>query len=207
MTAADRLADLTELATFGSATVGEVTPNPRILDSGLRPIRPGVSAAGLAYTVACKPGDNLAIHHAIAALGPGDLLVVDYGGSLDTAPFGEILALACLQRRARGLVIDGAVRDSAQICALGFPVFCRGVSIPGTSKADRGRAGVPVRVGGVEIRPGDIVLADQDAVVAIAEADLDRTLEDSRLRLAREADIMDRIRHGESTIEIFGLRT
>lgn len=202
-----RLAELAELAAFGTATVGEVVPAARILDAAIRPVRQGAAAAGTAFTVACRPGDNLAVHLAIRELAPGDMLVVDYGGSLDTGPFGEILALACMSRQAAGLVIDGAVRDTAPIRDLGFPVFSRGVAIRGTTKADRGTLRSAVRVGGMEVRHGDIVVADDDAVLVLDHADLAAALDGSRRRAAHEAEIMARIRRGETTVDILGLKS
>ena len=199
-------AALDALASHGTATLGEVAPERRILDGGLRPLAPGMAAAGSARTVACTPGDNLALHLAIAALEPDEMLVVDYGGSVESGPFGEIMALACLVRGARGLVIDGAVRDAAAIRASGLAVFCRGLAIPGTCKADRGRVGVPVRVGGVEIRPGAVVVADDDAVIALDPASLDATLDLARRREAAEAAIKERVRAGETTLDALGLR-
>lgn len=206
MSSETRLAELAELAAFGTATIGEVAPAARILDGAIRPIRQGAAAAGTAFTVACRPGDNLAVHLAIRELAPGDMLVVDYGGSLETGPFGEILALACMSRQAAGLVIDGAVRDTQPIRDLGFPVFSRGVCIRGTTKADRGALRVPVRLGGVEVRHGDIVVADDDAVVVVDAADLAAALDGARRRAAREAEIMARVRGGETTVDILGLK-
>lgn len=161
--------------------------------------------AGPALTVRCKPGDNLALHLAIAAARGGEVLVVDYGGSLDSGPFGEIMALACQLRGIAGMVIDGSVRDSAQIAALGFPVFARGLNIRGTVKQDRGQIGSPVTLGGIAIAPGDIILADADAIVTLAPGDLPAALAAGRARVAKEAGIMDRLRQGETTLSILGL--
>ena len=164
-----------------------------------------MAAAGLARTVACTPGDNLAIHLGIAALEPGEMLVVDYGGSIESGPFGEIMALACQVRGARGLVIDGAVRDAAALRTSGLAVFCRDLAIPGTRKADRGRVGMPIRVGGVEIRPGAVIVADDDAVIALDPASLDATLERARRCEVDEARIKERLRAGETTLDALGL--
>jgi 4-hydroxy-4-methyl-2-oxoglutarate aldolase len=189
----------------GTATLGEAWPLARIVDAPLRPLATGMALAGPALTVRCRPGDNLAIHRAIAAAHPGDVLIVDYGGSTGSGPFGEVMALACQVRGISGLVIDGAVRDSAQIAALGFPVFSRGLDIRGTTKLDRGEIGRPVRLGGCEICAGDIVVADADAVVVLAGDDLSAALGAAEARMAREAQMMDRLRQGETTLAILGL--
>ncbi len=198
-------ADLDALAAFGTATLAEVAPARRILDRGLRPLAPGTATAGWARTVSCAPGDNLALHLALARLERDEVLVVDYGGSLESGPFGEIMALACQLRGGRGLVIDGAVRDAAAIRNLGLPVFCRGLAIPGTSKSDRGRHDEAVRVGGVEVGPGDLVVADDDAVVALPRDEARRALASAGARARHEAEIMERLRGGETTLQVLGI--
>ncbi|MBF9030129.1 RraA family protein [Rhodobacterales bacterium HKCCE3408] len=200
-------AQLQDLARLGTATIGEVAGSAcRILDRSIRPLAPAAHrVAGYALTVRCRPGDNLAIHLALARAQPGDMLVVDYGGSLDSGPFGEIMALAAVTRGCMGLIIDGAVRDSAEITTLGFPVFCRGLAIPGTTKSDRGDVGTGCRVGGVDVRQGDLVVADGDAIVVFDPARFTHIMTEGAARMAREATIMDRIRRGETTCEIFGL--
>lgn len=193
------------LLPLGTATLAEAWPAARLLDMALRPLAPGMALAGPALPVRCTPGDNLALHIAIAAARPGDVLVVDYGGSLDSGPFGEIMALACQLRGIAGMVIDGAVRDSAQIAALGFPVFARGINIRGTRKQDRGQIGDPVTLGGVTIAAGDIVLADADAIITFAAADLPAALAAAQTRAAHEAQVMQQLRDGATTLAILGL--
>jgi len=193
------------LLPLGTATLAEAWPAARLLDAPLRPLAPGMALAGPALTVRCRPGDNLALHLAIAAAQPGDVLVVDYGGSLDSGPFGEIMALACQMRGIAGMVIDGAVRDSAQIAALGFAVYARGLNIRGTVKQDRGQVGDPVTLGGISIAAGDIVLADADAIISFAAPDLPAALAAAQARAAHEAQVMQRLRSGETTLAILGL--
>ncbi len=195
------------LAALGTATVGEAASSARIVDLPLRPLAPGMVAAGTALTVRCRPGDNLALHRAIAAAVPGDFLVVDYGGSTASGPFGEIMALACQLRGIAGMVIDGSVRDSASIAALGFPVFCRGLDIRGTSKLDPGRVGETITLGSVEIRRGDVVVADADAVVVLPPEAVADAVSAGEVRVAREAAMMERLRSGETTLQILGLET
>ncbi|WP_137111359.1 RraA family protein [Rhodobacter sp. SY28-1] len=198
MSAADLLA-------LGTATVGEAWPAARLVAAPIRPLSPGMTLAGTALPVRCRPGDNLALHLAIAEARPGDVLVVDYGGSLESGPFGEIMALACQKRGIAGMVIDGAVRDSAQIAELGFPVFARGLNIRGTVKQDAGRIGAPVTLAGVEIAADDLVLADADAILVLKARDLAPALAAAQSRAEREARMMERLRAGETTLSILGL--
>lgn len=195
-----------DLLPLGTATLGEAWPAAHIIDAPLRPLAPGMALAGPALTVRCQPGDNLALHLAIASATGGEVLVVDYRGSLDSGPFGEIMALACLMRGIVGMVIDGSVRDSAQIAGLGFPVFARGLNIRGTVKLDRGQINVPVTIGGVVITSGDIVLADADAILTLAPQDLPAALAAANLRAEREAVMMNRLRQGETTLSILDLK-
>lgn len=194
-----------ELIALGTATLAEAWPAAQILTGDLRPLAPGMACAGPAFTVRCPPGDNLALHLAMAAARPGDVLVADYGGSTDSGPFGEIMALACRTKGLAGLIIDGTVRDSAQIADLGFPVFCRGVNIRGTIKSDPGLQAVPVALGGVTIAPGDIVLADADAIITLTAAALQPALASAQARAFKEEQIKQRIAGGESTLQILGL--
>jgi 4-hydroxy-4-methyl-2-oxoglutarate aldolase len=193
------------LVALGTATVAEALATARVLDPAPRPLSPDMRLAGPARTVRCPPGDNLALHLAIAAAQPGDVIVVDYGGSLASGPFGEIMALACQMRGIAGLVTDGAVRDSRQIAALGFPVFARGLNIRGTVKADPGQADVPVTLCGAVVHPGDMVVADADGVVVVPAAQVGTALAAAEARAAREARMMERLQAGETTLQILGL--
>jgi 4-hydroxy-4-methyl-2-oxoglutarate aldolase len=193
------------LADLGTATIFEAAAAARLIDLPLRPIAPSMRLAGPARTVRCKPGDNLALHRAIAEAQPGDVIVADYGGSIVSGPFGEIMAVACQIRGVAGLIIDGAVRDSAEITKLGFPVFARGVNIRGTIKADPGELDVPLRLGGAEVGPGDYVIADADAVIVVPSGSVDEAAKAAEARAADEARMMERLRAGESTLQILGL--
>ncbi|MCY0093853.1 RraA family protein [Hoeflea ulvae] len=190
---------------LGTATVGEASAEARLVPAQLRPISPGMRVAGPAHTVRFPPGDNLALHHAIAAASPGDVIVADCGGIIDSGPFGEIMALACKLRGIAGLVINGAVRDTAQIATLGFPVFSRGIDIRGTGKSSRGEIGVTLDIGGARIAAGDMIIADADAVIVVPCASVDAALAAAEARAEKENRMMERLRAGETTLQILGL--
>ena len=194
------------LAALGTATVYEAAAHvTQLIDAPLKPLAPDMRVAGPARTVRCRPGDNLALHRVIAASGPGDVIVVDYSDSTNSGPFGEIMAQACLQRGIAGLVTDGSVRDSAKIAAMGFPVFARGLNIRGTVKDDPGEVDLPVQIGGAHIFPGDYVIADADAVIVVAASAVEDAFRSAVARAEKEAQIMDRLRAGETTLAILGL--
>lgn len=199
MTTAERLAAL------GTATLGEAAQDVRILDVHLSPIARGMQVAGPVRTVRCMPGDNLALHLAIDRARTGEVIVVDYGDSTRSGPFGEIMALACQLRGIAGLVTNGAVRDSAQIAAMGFPTFARGLNINGTTKNHRGEVDATLNIGGVTINSGDIIVADADAVLVLPAASVGAAISAGELRVAKENKMMERLRAGETTLEILGL--
>ena len=196
-----------KLAAFGTAAIGEAWSNARIMRSPPEPVAPSMSMAGFAHTVRCQPGDNLAIHHAIAAAAKDStvLLVVDYGKSVSSGPFGEIMALACKQRGISGLLISGAIRDSQQISHLGFPVFALGKNIAGTTKNDAGQQNCPVIIGDVRINPGDMVVADADGIVVIDASDITQAFDAAEARVSKEAEVIERLKSGETTLRIYNL--
>lgn len=196
-----------KLAAVGTAAIGEAWSNARIMRSPPEPVAPTMSMAGFAHTVRCQPGDNLAIHHAIAAAAKDShvLLVVDYGKSVSSGPFGEIMAIACMQRGIGGLLISGAIRDSQQMSHLGFPVFALGKNITGTTKNDLGQHDCAVNIGDVWINPGDMVIADADGIVVVDPCEVTQALESAEARVSKEADVIERLKSGETTLQIYNL--
>ena len=194
-----------DLLRLGTATVYEAAGAEGGLDPGIRPAWRGARVCGLALPVECSPGDNLAVHLCVEAAEPGVVLVVDARGHL-AGYWGEVLAVAGRSRGVAGLVIDGGVRDSEGLERLGFPAFARGLSILRTVKHEPGRVGEPVVVGGVAVRAGDVVVADADGVVIVRAERLPAVVEASRARVAREERVMERLRAGELTLDLLGLR-
>jgi 4-hydroxy-4-methyl-2-oxoglutarate aldolase len=143
----------------------------------------------------------------VAQAAPGDVLVVATGGSYDNGYWGEILSCAALARGVAGVVLDGPARDGREVVATGVPMFCRGLNIIGPSKDPRcaGALGQRIRIGGVQIDPGDLVVGDDDGVVVIARDRVAEVARAAQEREASEADVMRRLRAGETTLEIFGL--
>ena len=141
------------------------------LVQGLTPITATAALCGPAATCACAPGDNLAVHRLLEQAPEGSVLVVDAGGRTDCGHFGELAAMDAEYRGIQGLVIAGAIRDSGALAVLGFPVFHVGVAPGGTVKERVLSLNEPVTIGGVEISPGDQMIADNDAVLVVAAAD------------------------------------
>lgn len=138
---------------------------------GLSSITVTAALCGPAATCACAPGDNLAVHRLLEVAPEGSVLVVDAGGRTDCGHFGELAAMDAEFRGIQGLVIAGAIRDSGMLAVLGFPVFHCGIAPAGCVKERVLSVNEPVTIGGVEIAPGDQVVADGDAILIVAAAD------------------------------------
>lgn len=185
------------------ATVHEAAGRIGALSSALKPIAPGMKLSGPAFPLSLKPGDNLALHEALYEAPAGSVLVVDAYDFLEAGPFGEILAVGAQVRGIVGMVTSGSVRDRDAIAALGFPVFAKGLSVKGTDKQVPGKFGVPVVIDGITVRPGDWILGDADGVVAISASDAPAILQKAIDRESKERAIMDRIRQGERTMDVY----
>jgi RraA family protein len=164
--------------------------------AGLQPFHRTRKLVGTAVTVKTRPGDNLAIYKALMDMRPGHVLVVDGGGDLNNALIGELILLYALQRGCAGFVVDGAIRDRKAFLDADFPCYARGVSHRGPYKNGPGAINVAVSVGGQPVNPGDLVVGDEDGVVAFPLADADRVLEAARASAARETAIREEIASG-----------
>ncbi len=196
-----------ELAGLGTATIHEAIGRRGFAGPHLRPIQQGVAIAGSAVTVSCHPGDNLMIHAAVEMVQPGDVLVVTNTAASTHGMFGELLGTSLMARGGRGLVIDAGVRDTAELRAMGFPVWSRYVSCEGTVKASPGSVNVPVVLGDQIVHPGDVVCADDDGVVIVPRGEAAEAVELARARIAKETATRARLAAGELGLDIYGLRT
>ncbi|MBS0535973.1 MAG: RraA family protein [Proteobacteria bacterium] len=163
---------------------------------GIKPFHKGGPLVGVAFTVRTRPGDNLAIHMALELVGPGDVIVVDGGGDESRALVGEIMLNIAKYRGAAGYVIDGAVRDAGALAQSEFPIFARSAIHRGPYKSGPGEINVPVSIGGSVIAPGDIVVGDEDGIVAFPQSIALSLLEAVKAQVKREADIIQSIREG-----------
>ncbi|WP_417718538.1 4-carboxy-4-hydroxy-2-oxoadipate aldolase/oxaloacetate decarboxylase [Salipiger sp.] len=188
------------------ATIHEAQDRIGALDPAIKPVKPGLTVCGPAFTVRCTPGDNMMLIAAIGTAKPGDVLVVSAGGLQMQGGFGEVLATACVSRGIAGLVIDAGVRDGAAIRKLGFPVFSTGLAMHGTVKETVGFINHPIVLGGIAITPGDIVSGDDDGVVVLKREDITRICKAGQAREEKEEGIMQALRDGGDILELSGMR-
>ena len=165
---------------------------------GLQPYhRPtGKTMAGTAVTARSRAGDNLTYLRALEFCRPGDVLVIDGGGDLANAAVGGILSFYAAHIGLAGVVIDGAIRDVAEIRSREFPVYARGVTHRGPYKDGPGEINVPISVGGMVVNPGDIVVGDQDGLLAMAQEDAESLIERARGVLEAEAKTLQAMKEG-----------
>ena len=187
------------------AIVGDCMNRSQTMAARIKPISPGITLTGQARTVTAMVGDNGAMHVAIGLAEPGDILVVDSRAHVDTAVWGGIMTRAAMKRGIAGLVIDGAVRDVAEIRELGFPVFAAGAVPAGPSKGFGGVIDGAISCAGCPVHPGDLVIGDDDGVAIVPLAREKELLAASQAKIAQEEATMAEIEAGELTYKRLGL--
>jgi len=197
---------LSALREISTPTLHEVMGKRNAMSSSIRPLWPSMAVCGPAFTVQARPGDNLAVHWALAVAPAGSVLVVSHENDNTCGGWGEIASVAALARGLAGHVTDGGVRDAVACEHLGFPIFSQGISIKGTTKVHLGQLQVPVVCGGVVVHPGDCIVGDYDAVVVVPAQEAEEIIARARDRDAEESRMMSELRKGALTIDVLGLR-
>lgn len=192
------------LEQFGTATIHEALGKIGALPSAIKPLNANTTLCGPAVTVHTMPGDNLLLHKAIATAEPGSVIVVNCSGFYEAGYWGDIMGMASQVRNLAGLVIDGCVRDGAELEEMGFPVFCRGLCMHGTTKFGKGTLNEPIAIGDVPVRPGDIVVGDRDGVMVVPKERVAEAIEKSAEREAFEDGVRAQLKAGKTSLEIFG---
>lgn len=193
---------------MGAATLHEAMGRRGVFPPHVKPVHPSFRLVGTAFPIRCREGSNLAIHQAIYAAAPGDVLVVhvEATGSDEFGYVGEIMAEAAKARGLAGLVIDGCVRDAGPLLEVGFPVYSAGMSIRGTDKqAHPDPMAEELDFGSCVVRRGDVVVGDEDGLVVVPAAEADEVFAAAVAREAKEADHIRRLRAGERTLELMNL--
>jgi RraA family protein len=182
-----------------TGNVGDCLGRGAAMDSRIKGLSPGMKVVGPALTVKVPPTDNLMIHKALTLVKPGDVIVIDGGGDHSWALLGFLIVRTAMKLGVSGMVVDGAVRDAAEIRRVGFPLFAAGVSPNGPFKEGPGEINYPVQCGGQVVGPGDLIVADDDGVVVVKRDQAEECIQKVKEVVEREKERLVEIESGVTT--------
>ena len=197
---------LEQLRGFSVSQISDALGPLHPVESSIRPVDPMFRICGNARTALCEPDDNLAVLHALEEAQKGDVLVISCSPRDNSAVWGELLSLEALSKGLAGTIVDGAVRDVSEFAAIGYPVFSRCNHARRARKDRHGEQNVPVRCGSIVIRPGDVVVADIDGILAISASEVEGTLRKVMEVSSKESDIKEQISRGVGIVKILGIK-
>jgi 4-hydroxy-4-methyl-2-oxoglutarate aldolase len=197
---------ISTLERLGVSTVHEAQGRSGLMAPHMRPLWRGARIAGSAVTALCHPGDNWMIHVACDVVKKGDILVVACSSENSDGAFGELLATSLVALGVRGVVLDLGCRDAAEISAMKFPLWSRAISAKGTVKASIGSVNLPVVCAGVNVKAGDVVVADDDGVVVVPRLEAAKVAKAGEEREKKEAASRARLQKGEIGLDIYDMR-
>ena len=185
------------------AIAGDCMNRQNVMAGRISPVAAGMRFVGQARTIASVAGDNAAMHTIINLLRPGEVLVINAENFDDRAVWGGILNSRAILREINGVVVDGAVRDVAELRDMPLPVFASATSPAGPHKGWGGSIDDVISCGGISVTPGDIILADDDGVTVVPLARAESVLSDAQKKVQFEADVIEKLAKGEDTSSLF----
>jgi regulator of RNase E activity RraA len=197
--------ELAQWRAIPAAVASDCMNRTQAMAAAIKPVAMGARLCGQARTVATMVGDCGPICNLISSARPGEVIVVDAGAAENVAVWGGIMAEEAVKLGIGGAVVDGAIRDVADMRRLGFAMFCRAVVPRGPHHGYGGVVDGTVSAAGVSVNPGDIVLGDDDGVTVVPLAIAAEVLKAAQAHLLKEAKWMDNIRDGVTISEMFAI--
>lgn len=179
-----------------SSNIGDMMNRLFNMQGDIKAYAPKVPLLGTAFTVKAPEGDNMFFHIAIGLAKPGDVLIIDAGGSMERSLCGEMMYTEAMARGIVGFVVNGCIRDTDCLDTLGFPVYAKGVTPQGPWKNGPGEINVPICCGGQVVFPGDIIVGDPDGIVVIHPEDAPEIAELAKEKFAKEQKTLENRRNG-----------
>jgi 4-hydroxy-4-methyl-2-oxoglutarate aldolase len=194
------------LSQYATATISDAQKSLGIMRTNIRPLASGMRIAATAHTVKCYPGSIITVHKALLEARPGEVLVVDGEGDDRGALFGELMTLQAQANGLAGIVVDGPVRDRAAVVASRFAVFASSVTPRVGSNRRVGETQIPIQCGGVVVRPGDVIVADDDGVAVIAVEQAEAVIAAAEAIKRKEIGYREAMAAGQQLADLIGFR-
>ena len=190
---------------YPAAGVSDAMVKINTMDAGIKPVGQGFKVMGPAYTVKCYPCGIITCHKALNEVPAGSVLVVDGSGDPHGALWGQLTSMEAMQKGVKGIIVDGAVRDIAEIGKLGFPVFARHITPRVGSNRTVGTTGEAVVCGGIVVKTGDLIIGDDDGVVVIPQDQIEEILGKAAAIEEKETIIAEKVLKGAHIGDLIGM--